>query len=320
MRKYLAVAAVAAATFVTGMSQAQTLRVGHILSETHPGHIALSEMSDALKEQSEGRMSLDVFANGILGTHLELISQVSSGALDMALIPGISPFQGLDARLGVEEIPFLFATSEEAYAAVDGAFGDKVTEILAGHNLKALSYWENGFRHFTNNTRPIVTVDDLAGIRFRSDTSTMRLAMFQEFGASAVSMSFAELFTGLQQGVVNGQENPLTIIASSNLYEVQEYLSLSGHLWGAAVLIINPAIFDRLDAADQELLQTLSHTYRDRARELITQGDQELRATLEGHGMKVNDVDKASFSEAAQRVVDLYVKTHGDELLKLIRN
>ncbi len=321
MKKYVLGAALAAITLAStwaGGAQAQTLRVGHILAENHPNHVALTEMAEELRAKSDGRLGLDVFANGILGTHLDLIGQVSSGAVDMAMIPGISPFQGLDPRLGVEEIPFLFASREEAYAAIDGPFGEEVTKILANHGLHALSYWENGFRNFTNNVRPIETMEDLAGIRFRSDTSKMRLAMFAEFGVPAVSMAFAELFTGLQQGVVDGQENPLSIIESANFYEVQKYLSLSGHLWGAAVLIINPGVYEKLSDDDKALLTEAAATFRARNRELIEQGDQDLVAKLREQGMEVNEVDKSTFAEAAGRVRDMYVEANGSELLDLI--
>lgn len=300
------------------MADAKTLQVGHILSETHPTHIALTEMAEDLAAQSNGELELEVFANGILGTHLELINQVKAGAIDMALIPGISPFQGMDARLGVEEIPFLFADREAAYAAVDGPFGDKVTEILADNGVTALAYWENGFRHFTNNVRPVKSVEDMKGIRFRSDTSRMRLAMFEELGASAIGMSFAELFTGLQQGVVDGQENPLSIINSAKFFEVQDYLSLSGHLWGAAVLIINPAIYDAMSDEEKALLKTLAETHRDKVRAAITAEDERLVGELAEKGMKVNEVDRDAMREATKGVRQIYVDANGDELLKLI--
>lgn len=321
MRRLIASVALAATVLAGTWAQvaaAQTLRVGHILSETHPGHVALTEMGEALAQDTDGRLGLDVFANGILGTHLELISQVSSGAVDMALIPGISPFQGLDPRLGVEEIPFLFKSRDHAYAALDGTFGDEVTKILAGHGIHALSYWENGFRHFTNNVRPIETIDDLADIRFRSDTSRMRLAMFEAFGAPAVSMAFGELFTGLQQGVVDGQENPLSIIDSANFHEVQKYLSLSGHLWGAAVLIVNPAVYEKISEEDRKILSQAAETYRSRNRELIENGDTDLIATLQEKGMTVNEVDKSTFIDASAKVRALYVEANGSELLDLI--
>ncbi len=297
-----------------------TFKVGHILPDTHPTHTSLVEMGDDLAQVTNQRVKLDVMGNGILGTHNELISQVATGALHMALIPGISPFQGLDARLGVEEIPFLFKTREEAYKAVDGKFGDKVSEILRGHKIQVLSYWENGFRHFTNNTRPIVKVKDMQGIRFRSDSSKMRLEMFKAMGASAVSMSFGELFTGLQQGTVNGQENPLSIISSANFFEVQKYLSLSGHLWGAGVLIINPDVYSKLSEEDQKSLMQLASKHRDKVRESLKAYDDKLVSDLREKGMQINEVDKDDFADAAAKAEQVYVRQNGDELLKLIKD
>ncbi|WP_108661395.1 DctP family TRAP transporter solute-binding subunit [Acuticoccus kandeliae] len=320
MNKFFARTAIAGLTVLGAVSfaNAETLRVGHILSEAHPTHVALTEMAEAMEAESNGDLTMEVFANGILGTHLELISQVKDGALDMALIPGISPFQGLDPRLGVEEIPFLFDSHEAAYAAVDGPFGDKVAEILTEKGLHTLAFWENGFRNFTNNVRPIVTPEDMKGIRFRSDTSKMRLAMFEEMGASAIGMSFAELFTGLQQGVVDGQENPLSIINSAKFFEVQDYLSLSGHLWGAAVLIINSAVYDRLSDEQKALLTKMSETYRDREREMIVAEDERLVKELADKGMQVNEVDREAMRAATAGVRDIYIKANGDELLRLI--
>jgi len=300
------------------VSAKTTLRVGHILSESHPTHIALVAMAKELQSRSNGNLTMDVFANGVLGTHLEQMNQVRTGALTMSLVPGISPFQGLDARLGVEEIPFLFANRDAAYAALDGAFGNKVVDILKSKGLHTLAFWENGFRHFTNNVRPIKTVADMQGIRFRSDTSEMRLAMFKEMGADAIGMAFAELFTGLQQGVVDGQENPLSIIDSARFYEVQKYLSLSGHLWSGAVLIINPMIYGRLSQTEQALLTELAGKYRAEVRAAITQADNRLIAEMQQKGMQVNEVDRDNLRQAAAGVRNIYVKANGDELLRLI--
>jgi len=309
------------AGLVTGMSAAaaQTvLRVGHILSESHPTHIALVAMAKELQARSDGKLTLEVFANGVLGTHLEQINQVRTGALAMSLVPGISPFQGLDGRLGVEEIPFLFASRDAAYAALDGPFGEKIVEILQDKGLHTLAFWENGLRHFTNNVRPIHTVADMKGIRFRSDTSAMRLAMFKEMGADAIGMAFAELFTGLQQGVVDGQENPLAIIDSARFYEVQKYLSLSGHLWSGAVLIINPFLYRRLDQAEQALLTELAGKYRAVVRQAISDADQGLIVAMREKGMLVNEVDRDSLRRAAAGVRDIYVQAQGDSLLRLL--
>jgi len=195
-----------------------------------------------------------------------------------------------------------------------------VSEILRAHNIQVLSYWENGFRHFTNNTRPIVKVKDMEGIRFRSDSSKMRLEMFKVMGASAVSMSFGELFTGLQQGTVNGQENPLSIIYSANFFEVQKYLSLSGHLWGAGVLIVNPDVYSKLSEEDQKSLMQLASKHRDKVRESLKAYDDKLVKDLGEKGMQINEVDKDDFAAAAAKAEQVYVQQNGDELLKLIKD
>lgn len=294
------------------------LTVAHVLSDTHPEHAGLVGLAKELKEKTNGSVELNIISGGALGSENDEINQVTTGALDMALIQGISIFQGLDSRLAVEEVPFLFQNREEAYRAVDGAYGNRVSEILKEKGIHVIAYWENGFRHFTNNKRAIVTPQDLAGIKFRSAPSEIRLQMFKELGASAIPMAFTELFTGLQQGTVDGQENPLSIISSSKFNEVQKYLSLSGHIWNSSVLIISPGVWDKLNADQKKIMQELSFKYRDSVRKEIAAQDAKIAEELKIKGMQVNDVDKAAFQAAVKNVVKIYADKNGDELLRLI--
>jgi tripartite ATP-independent transporter DctP family solute receptor len=294
------------------------LTVAHVLSDTHPEHAGLVGLAKELKEKTNGSVELNIISGGALGNENDEINQVTTGALDMALIQGISIFQGLDSRLAVEEVPFLFQNREEAYRAVDGAYGNKVSEILKEKGIHVIAYWENGFRHFTNNKRAIVTPQDLAGIKFRSAPSEIRLQMFKELGASAIPMAFTELFTGLQQGTVDGQENPLSIISSSKFNEVQKYLSLSGHIWNSSVLIISSGVWDKLNADQKKIMQELSFKYRDSVRKEIAAQDAKIAEELKIKGMQVNDVDKSAFQAAVKNVVKIYADKNGDELLRLI--
>ncbi len=304
----------------TAAASAKTVKltVAHVLSDTHPEHVGLVGLAKDLKTQTNGSVQLNIISGGALGSENDEINQVKTGALDMALIQGISLFQGLDSRLSVEEVPFLFKTREVAYKAVDGAFGDKVSEILAGKGIHVIAYWENGFRHFTNSKHAIVKPEDMKGIKFRSAASEIRLQMFKELGASAIPMAFTELFTALQQGTVDGQENPLSIIWSSKLYEVQKYLSLSGHIWNTSVLIINPGVWDKLSPEQRKALEDLSFKYRGSVRKQIADEDAKIIEELKGKGMHVNDVDTPAFQAAVKNVRQLYVAKNGDELLKLI--
>ena len=295
------------------------LTVAHVLSDTHPEHVGLVGMAKELKERTNGSVQLNVIPGGALGSESDEINQVTTGALHMALIQGISLFQGIDSRLSVEEVPFLFQSREQAYKAVDGEFGSRVSQILGDKGIHVIAYWENGFRHFTNSKRPITKPADMQGIKFRSAPSEIRLQMFQELGASAIPMAFTELFTGLQQGTVDGQENPLSIISSSKFYEVQKYLSLSGHIWNTSVLIVNPGVWAKLSDDQKKAVQELSFKYRDQVRKEIANQDTKIVEELKAKGMQVNEVDKAAFQAAVQNVTKTYVQKNGDELLKLVQ-
>ncbi len=290
------------------------LTIGHCLADSHPQHQALLQMAE---EAAKAGIDINVVANSALGTEIDMINQVATNALDACLNQGVSNFQGLDPRLAVEEIPFLFADRQEAYKAHDGAYGDRIAEIIKEHNINVLAYWENGFRHFTNNTRPIVEPKDMKGIKFRTAASDARLRMFAELGSNAVPMAFNEVFTALQQGTIDGQENPLSTIDTSKFYEVQKYLSLSGHIWSASLLIIGDNALNKLSDEQKKVLQDLTYKYRDIARKTMTELDEKLINSLEEKGMKVNKVNVEAFQKATQGVREWYIEKNGDELLKL---
>jgi tripartite ATP-independent transporter DctP family solute receptor len=288
-----------------------------VLPESHPTQKALLGLAEEGNQVSNGSLKFTIIGGGALGGDEDEIQQVITGSLDAAVIQGISLFQSMDKRLAVEEVPFLFESREQAYKAVDGAYGQKVAEILEGLGLHVLAYWENGFRHFTNNVRPIVEPADMNGIKFRSASSEIRLKMFNQLGSSAVPMPFNELFTALQQGTVDGQENPLSNIYSAKFNEVQKYLSLSGHIWNSAVFVINPKRWDGLSDEHKQILQDLAVKYRDQNRKMIAEEDQRIIDELKALGMEVNEVNVQSFREAVKPIMDIYTQENGDELLNL---
>lgn len=322
--KGLGVALVGYAAFMGSVSADTSkpvrLTVSNVLSDTHPTSVGLHNFAKEVEEKTNGSVKVNVITGGALGSEDDTINQLVTGALNMALIQGVSIFQGLDGRLSIEDVPFLFESRAHAYESVDGAFGDRVSEILGEKGVKVLAYWENGFRHFTNSKRPITVPEDMEGIKFRSTPSTIRLAMFKELGANAVPMAFTELFTGLQQKTVDGQENPLPTIYTSKFYEVQDYLTLSGHIWNAAVLVVNPNVWEKMDSEQQAIVQEAAFKHRDQVRKNITEQDAKIVEELKENGMEVNDVNAAVFRDAVKNVTAIYSEQHGDELLKLINN
>lgn len=297
----------------------EKMNVAHVLSDTHPCHLALLEFAKAVKEETNNRIDITVVSGGALGSELDEIEQVRMGALGMSLLYGISNFQGMEPVCAIEELPFMWKTREDAYAAFDGELGKKLSERIEKHGFKVLAYWENGFRNFTNNRRPIVKTEDMKGIKFRVAESAIRLDTFKTLGATAIPMPFPELFTALQQGTVDGQENPISIIYTSRFYEVQKFLSLSGHIWNAALLVVNPAQWKRLSENDRRIVENNALKYRTVARENIKRQSDELIGELKNKGMKVNEVDKKAFQDAVKPVWDKYESKFGKEFMDLVR-
>lgn len=295
------------------------LSVAHIFPEAHPGGIHLAKFAEEVKAKTNGAVEVEIHHAGVLGSEADEIQQIQAGNLDMALLYGISNFQNINPELGVEELPFVFKDKEHAHRAFDGAFGKAVSEKLAASGFQVISYWENGFRHFTNSKQPITKPADMNGIKFRSAEIPVRLEMFKQLNASAIPMAFTELFTALQQGTVDGQENPLSIIDTNKFYEVQKYLSLSGHIYNSAVLVGSPQTMEKLTPEQQQIVIEAAEKIKAEERAMVEKQDQELAAALKGKGMEVNEIDRAAFVQAVQPVWEGFTSKNGDELLKLIQ-
>jgi len=294
------------------------INVAHIFSSTHPATIALQRFKKIVEDKTDNQVTVDIYDSGVLGVDVEELQQVIAGSLDAAIIMGISIWQGYDSRAAIEEVPFLFQTPEEAHKALDGKFGNILAkDVLEPVGVKVLAYWENGFRHFTNNKRPIEKPEDMKGIKFRSAQSPIRVAMFRTLDASAIPMAFPELFTGLQQGTVDGQENPLSVIYNSKFYEVQEYLSLSGHIYNAGVFIINPKLWDTLTDEQRSIIKSAAEECRNYQRSIIASEEEDILKKVKEEGMKINEVDRKAFVNAVQPVWELYIQENGRDLLDL---
>lgn len=231
---------------------------------------------------------------------------------------GMSNWQNMVPETSIEELPFMYPDVESARAAFDGEYGDYVKENwIEPTGVKVLCFWESGFRHFINNVRPIYTPEDMAGIKFRSAESEIRVKMFEVLGASATIINFSELYTALQQGTVDGQENPLSIITANGFYDVQKHLSLSGHFHSTALFIVNPDFWNSLPAEYQKIIQAASEECRDYDRQLSTESEEEMIQTCKDNGMEVNEIDKEAFKEAMDEVWALYTDQYGTEVVNL---
>ena len=298
----------------------KTFKISNNQQPDHPVNVALQQFKKNVEERTNGSVIIDLYPAGALADDVTALDQVALGTIEGAVVmnsPNILVV-GTGNGLGyIEELPFLFADAKAARAAYDGELGQAFKDMTIEHGILTVNFWENGFRHFTNSKNPIYTPEDMQGIKFRIANSDIRQQTFDTLGAAAIPMNFTELFTALQQGTVQGQENPLAIIKTSRFYEVQEYLSLSRHIYNTATFMVNPAAYDAL--TDEE--EAIFNEEADKARDYMRQLNDEFEATtiefLEEQGMEVNEIDTQAFIDAVQPVWDSFEENYGRDLIDI---
>lgn len=295
-----------------------TLKVGHISSVDHPWHEALTGMADDVKAATNGEVIMQIYPNSQLGGERQMAEGLGLGVLEMGLF-GTGALQAIDKRLIIEELPYAWPTRESAYRALDGKLGDALADVLTNYGITTLSWWESGYRHITNSVRPIETPADLKGIKLRVPEAEMRIDTFKVLGALPTPMAFSEVFTGLQQKVVDGQENPLATIDASKFYEVQEHLALTGHIWGSAVLTIATDTWQKLTSEQQDIIQKAAEDWKLKERAMIAKSDETLLVKMKEAGIKITEPDAAEFRTAVESVWDQYGDSFGEELMGLVR-
>ena len=308
----------AAAAMVLGEARAQgaaRLRFAHPHPESDSWHKAALRFADLVKERTKGAIEVQVFPNGVLGSDPTVINAVRGGSLDMCLT-GNPFFTGLASKLNVLDLPFLFRDRKHAAAVLDGSIGDSLRQELEGSGLKALATWDIGWRNLTNNKRPVRTPDDLKGLKIRTTPNPAHIKAFQLLGAVPTPMAFTELFTALEMGSVDGQENPVTLILSAKFFEVQKHLTMSQHAFTTGSLVMNKQKFEGLSP---ELRSVLLETGKEVARmQWAMNADSEAGslAELKAKGMQVvEDVDREAFRTiVAAEVRKEFVQKFGDDL------
>lgn len=299
-------------------AHALDIKLGHVLSAGHSWHKAAEGFSAEVKEKTAGRVNFILFPSGQLGNEKTMVEGMQIGSQGAGII-GTGSLQPVDPKFGIAEIPYSWTSSQQAYKAFDGELGSALTQLADKKNLVILSWWENGFRHFTNNRGPVAKPADLSGLKTRVTPDKMRLETFTVLGANPAPLAFGELYSALQQKVFDAQENPLSIIYTSSFFEVQKYLSLTAHVWGPANLIISKPVWTRISAEDRKIVQAAADNWRDQQRRMITEGDQQYLTQLKEKGMLVNEVDKAAFSASVAPVWKNYETVYGPELMGLLR-
>jgi tripartite ATP-independent transporter DctP family solute receptor len=289
-------------------AQAQTtkLTLGHGAAPGNPRHEASVKFADVVKAKTGGRIEVQVAPSAQLGDDAAMVTALRTGALDMS-----ANSQGALANAVPEYaafgMPFLFAGLPQAWKLLDGPLGKELADKSAEKGMIVLGYWDNGIRHMSNSKKPLVKPEDLKGLKMRTPPDAVTVDIMQSLGAEAQQIKFAELYVALQQGVVDGQENPLMNIHASKLYEVQKYLSLTGHKYEMTPFLMSKRSWDKLSDADKKAVQEAAAEATALQRKLSQESDEKLVAELKAKGVRVDTVDKAAFEKATSAVDDKWM-------------
>jgi len=306
-RFILPVLAAAAALLAQGAALAQTeLKLGHV---GEPGSLfqkSADEYARRVNEKLAGKVKVVTFGSSQLGGDKEMIQKLKLGTLDMAL-PSTVMTSEVD-QFGLFELPYIVKDRDHMGRIEKEVFWPSMAPLAEKKGLKVLAVWENGYRHITNNRKPIRTPEDLKGIKLRVPEGKWRVKMFQEYGANPSPMKFSELFTALQTGVMDGQENPFTQIYSAKLQEVQKFLSLSGHVYTPAYLIVGSRKYEQLPADVRKSLEEIARETQAFVYATAQKDEGELLGKLKQAGMQVNEVDKDAFIKASKGIYEEFGK------------
>jgi TRAP-type transport system periplasmic protein len=314
-------AAVAAGLLASSLAHAQTtMKISISTAQNSHQGVAIDTFAKEVEKRTNGRYKIQTFYNGSLGGERESIEAVQLGTQELTFsstgpVPNFVP----DAK--ILDVPFLFRDKAHARAVLDGPIGQEMLQKFDAKGFKALTWAENGFRHMTNSKRDVKAPEDLKGLKMRTMENPVHIAAYKGFGIITTPMAFPEVFTALQQGTVDGQENPLSVIIAAKFDQVQKHLTLTGHVYSPAIFLMNKAAFEKLSAADKQAFVEAAKEGTKANRARVDEDDAKGVADLRAKGMTVIDnVDKSRFVQALAPVNAEFEKQFGKANLDRIRN
>lgn len=297
----------------------QNIVVGHSLSpESHYG-VGAQAFIDTLTELSGGAFTGEQAPAGQLGGERDMIEGLQIGSMDV-VITSTGPLGNFVPEIYALDLPFLFRDYDHARTTLDGEIGQELLAKIDENQLVGLAWSENGFRHVTNSQRPVRTPADLDGLKLRTMENRVHMEAFQQMGAAPTPMAFPELFTALQQGVVDGQENPVTVITASKFWEVQGHVSLTGHVYSPAAVLASPILLDGLTDEQRGWFYEAAKASSAATRAEVNRLEDAGVAMLRENGMEViTDIDKAPFAALAEPAYAVYTDQYGTEMVDRIK-
>jgi TRAP-type transport system periplasmic protein len=313
---------VAGSLFATGTALGQDIKthnfkVAFVQNIDHPHGIGAKKFGELLEQKSGGKMKAKAFGGGSLGGDAQVISSLQGGVVEMTLVsPGL--LTGLIKEFSVFDLPFMFTSYREVDAVMDGPVGTRLLDMLKDKGLIGLGYWDHGFRNITSAKRPINKMEDISGLKVRVIQIPIFIDTFSALGANPVPLPFPELYTALETGTVDGQENPFASIETSKFYEVQKYAATTGHVYNPLVAIFSKKVWDKLSEDERRIVQEAATEAGLYERKVSREANEKSMQTLRGYGMQITEFSAEGIDRMRQKVkpvTDKYTQSIGPDLV-----
>jgi tripartite ATP-independent transporter DctP family solute receptor len=320
MKKVFSISLMALFLFsMAGAALALEIKFAHVVNDKDAFHVAAVKFKELVEKNSKGEITVALFTDAKLGDERTLLERMKMGIVDSAIIT-TGPIINFVPSYGVIDLPFLFRDPDHAYKVLDGSIGQKLLADAESQGWKGLAFGERGFRNLTNSKRAVKSPEDIKGLKIRVMQNPVYVDSFKALGANAVPMAWTEVLTALQQGTVDGQENPLNVIMAFKLYDIQKHLSITRHAYAPAAILMSMATWKKLNSAQQGIVKKAAQDAADFERAWDNKMESEWLKDLEAKGMTVSKPDLKPFLAAVKPVYEQYTPKYGKNLLDSIIN
>ncbi|WP_331376270.1 TRAP transporter substrate-binding protein [Sinorhizobium chiapasense] len=298
----------------------QAIKFASANNKGHPQVTGMEKFAELVNEKSGGKINVKLFPGGTLGGDVQTVSALQGGVIEMTVLnAGI--LASNVKEFGAVDLPFLFNSGEEADKVMDGPFGTGLMERLSDTGLVGLAYWELGFRNLTNNRHPVTKLEDIKGLKIRTIQSPIPVELFNSLGANAVPLPYTELYTALETGTVDGQENPAANILNAKFYEVQKYMTLTRHQYNPQIVLISKKFWDGLNDEERAVLQQAAVEARDFQRKVSREQDAAALEEIRKTGMEVSELspeETQRLRDAVKPMIDKFSADIGQETVQAL--
>ena len=297
-------------TAAPALAQTKTLKLGHVLpGGDHPYQLGAMKFAEIVNQRTNGRIKVDVFPSGQLGGERDMVEGLKIGTVDLVITA--SPIAGAvanDRKVFLLDIPYVFKDYEALTRVLEGDIGAEMTKNWPKNGFRSIGYFIAGFHQFANSKRAITKPDDLKGLKIRAIQSKSAILMIESLGPTAVPMAFPEVYTGIQQGIVDGFANSLTTLYTAKYYEVAPYISITNHLVGMLNLVMSENVYQGLSAEDRKIIDQAGIEASRYQRDLYKEGDKKFLELLKEKAKVNTDVDVAAFRKQVATFIPKFVE------------